>query len=70
MLFYIITQHRSLVVQSVPQPEYTRTLAGWLIAPTKGHGGYPQTWEFFRNTLFSGGLFTALFPVGLAPDRC
>ena len=23
--------------------------------------GYPQTWEFFRNTLLSGGLFTGLF---------
>jgi len=23
--------------------------------------GYPPTWEFFRNSLLSGGLFTALF---------
>jgi hypothetical protein len=36
-------------------------LAGWIIALTKGTGGYPSTWEFFRNTLLSGGLFTALF---------
>ncbi len=36
-------------------------MAGWLIALTKGTGGYPTTWEFFRNTLLSGGLFTALF---------
>ena len=28
---------------------------------TKGTGGYPSTWEFFRNTLLSGGIFTALF---------
>jgi hypothetical protein len=23
--------------------------------------GYPPTWDFFRNTILSGGLFTALF---------
>ena len=23
--------------------------------------GCPQTWEFFRNTMLSGGLFTGLF---------
>jgi hypothetical protein len=28
---------------------------------TKGTQGYPQTWEFFRNTLLGGGLFTGLF---------
>ena len=28
---------------------------------TKGTSGYPPTWEFFRNTLTSGGLFTGLF---------
>ena len=32
-----------------------------MIALIKGTGGWPQTWEFFRNTLLSGGLFTALF---------
>ena len=42
-------------------PEYTRNLAGWLIALTKGTAGYPPTWEFFRSTLMSGGLFTGLF---------
>jgi len=28
---------------------------------TTGLPGLPPTWEFFRNTLLSGGLFTALF---------
>ena len=37
------------------------TRENWLIALIKGTGGWPQTWEFFRNTLLSGGLFTALF---------
>ena len=31
------------------------------VDPTKGTAGYAQTWEFFRNTLLSGGLFTGLF---------
>jgi hypothetical protein len=26
-----------------------------------GTAGWPETWKFFRNTLLSGGLFTALF---------
>ncbi len=26
-----------------------------------GLPGYPPSWEFFRNTLLGGGLFTALF---------
>ena len=42
-------------------PEYSKTFLGWLTALTKGTGGWPQTWEFFRNTLLSGGLFTGLF---------
>lgn len=61
VLFYIITNTAAWLFNPFHNPEYTRTLAGWLIALTKGTGGYPQTWEFFRNTLFSGGLFTALF---------
>ena len=28
---------------------------------TTGLPNYPSTWEFFRNTLLSGGLFTGLF---------
>ncbi len=30
-------------------------------AITIGLPGYPPTWQFFRNSLLSGGLFTALF---------
>ena len=61
ILFYLITNTASWFFNPFANPEYTRTLAGWLIALTKGVGGYPSTWEFFRNTLLSGGLFTALF---------
>jgi len=42
-------------------PEYFKTIAGWLTALTRGTSGYASTWEFFRNTLSSGGLFTGLF---------
>jgi len=57
ILFYLITNTASWLAN----PEYTKDLAGWLIALTKGTGGYPTTLEFFRNTLMSGGLFTGLF---------
>lgn len=61
VLFYLITNTASWLFNPFGNHEYTKTLAGWLIALGKGTAGYPPTWEFFRNTLFSGGLFTAFF---------
>jgi hypothetical protein len=61
ILFYLITNTASWFFNPFHNPEYAKTFAGWLLALTKGVGGYPSTWEFFRNTLMSGGLFTALF---------
>ena len=61
ILFYLITNTASWLFNPFSNPEYTKTLTGWIIALTKGTGGYPPTWEFFRNTLLSGGIFTALF---------
>jgi hypothetical protein len=41
---------------------YAKTVAGWIQALTLGRPDWhPTTWEMFRNTLMSGGLFTALF---------
>lgn len=57
VLFYLITNTNSWI----QNPEYPKNLAGWLQALTHGTAGYPPTWAFFRNTLFSGGLFTGLF---------
>jgi hypothetical protein len=57
VLFYLITNTASWLYN----PEYAKTLAGWIQALTSGIPGYPPTWEFFRNTLSSGGLFTGLF---------
>ena len=61
LLFYLITNTASWLLNPFNNPEYTKNLAGWLIALIKGTNGWPQTWEFFRNTLLSSGLFTASF---------
>lgn len=61
ILFYLITNTASWFFNPFHNPEYAKTFSGWLLALTKGTGGYPSTWEFFRNTLLSGGIFTALF---------
>jgi len=61
ILFYLITNTASWLFNPFNNPEYTKNLFGWLTALTKGTAGWPQTWEFFRNTLLSGGLFTGLF---------
>lgn len=57
ILFYLISNTASWL----NEPGYAKTLAGWIQALTTGLPGFPPTWEFFRNTLMSGGLFTALF---------
>src|SRR5207245_5984759 len=61
LLFYLITNTASWFFNPFHNPEYTKTLLGWITALTKGTNGWPQTWEFFRNTPLSGGLFTGLF---------
>ncbi len=61
IMFYLLTNTAAWLFNPFGNPEYTKDLAGWLIALTKGTGGYPTTLEFFRNTLMSGGLFTGLF---------
>jgi hypothetical protein len=61
ILFYLITNTASWLFNPFHNPEYTKNFIGWWIALTKGTGGYPTTLEFFRNTLLSGGIFTALF---------
>ncbi len=61
ILFYLVTNTAAWLFNPFNNPEYTKDLAGWIIALTKGTSGYPTTLEFFRNTLLSGGLFTGLF---------
>jgi hypothetical protein len=61
ILFYLITNTASWFFNPFNDPEYAKNLSGWLLALTKGTNGWPTTLEFFRNTLLSGGIFTALF---------
>ena len=58
VLFYLVTNTLSWW----QDPAYAKTIAGWIQALTIGRPDWhPTTWEMFRNTLGSGGLFTALF---------
>ncbi|MBI2948687.1 MAG: hypothetical protein HYY23_13680 [Verrucomicrobia bacterium] len=61
ILFYFVTNTAAWFFNPFNHPEYTKDLTGWIIALTRGTAGWPETWELFRNTLFSGGLFTGLF---------
>ena len=57
LLFYLITNTAAWL----QNPQYPKTLAGWIQAMTTGIPGWPPPWTFLRNTLLSGGLFTGLF---------
>jgi hypothetical protein len=57
VLFYLVTNTASWLTD----PAYPKSLFGWFQALTVGTPGWPHTWEFFRNSLLSGGLFTGLF---------
>ena len=61
ILFYLVT-NTSAWLQN---PEYAKTLAGWIQALTTGIPGYPPTWVFFWKTLLSGALFTGLFAAAM-----
>src|SRR5687768_16738404 len=62
LVFYLVTNTAAWLFNPFGNPEYmSKTFASWFLALTKGAGSWPQTWEFFRNTLLSSGLFTALF---------
>src|SRR6266496_2328614 len=61
VLFYLITNTAAWYFNPFGNAEYAKNWMGWLTALTRGTAGYAQTWEFFRNTLLSGGLFTGLF---------
>jgi len=57
ILFYLLTNTLSWLMD----PGYLKTLADWFRALTVGKSGYLPTWEFFRGTFLSTGLFTGLF---------
>ncbi len=57
LIFYVVTNTAAWLQIDY----YPKTLAGWIQALTVGTPNWPHTWEFFRSTLLSGGLFTGLF---------
>jgi len=61
LLFYFATNTASFLGDAF----YAKTLAGWWQAMTVGHPEYPPTLVFFRNTLVSDLLFTAVFAVAM-----
>lgn len=61
IIFYFVTNTAAWLFNPFQNPEYSKTFLGWLWALIKGTGGWPETWQFFRNTLLSSGLFTAIF---------
>ncbi|HTI73276.1 MAG TPA: DUF6580 family putative transport protein [Candidatus Limnocylindria bacterium] len=60
-LFYLVTNTLAWLFNPFQNPEYTKTLAGWIIALTSGTGNWDATWTFFIRSLTSSALFTALF---------
>jgi len=61
LLFYFATNTASFLGDAY----YARTLAGWWQAMTVGHPQFPPTLLFFRNTLVSDLLFTAVFALAM-----
>ena len=64
-LFFLVTNTASWITE----PAYAKTFAGWQQAMTTGVPGFPTTLFFFRHTLISDFLFTALFLGAIAFSR-
>lgn len=60
-LFFVVTN----TIAWLQNPDYPKTLDGWIRAMTTGIPGFPPPWLFLRNTLLSGGLFTGLFAAAM-----
>src|SRR3954451_3811038 len=65
VLFYVITNAFSWL----SDPGYVKNFGGLFQALTVGLPGYAPTWMFFRNSLVSDLLFTAVFVVCLSFGR-
>jgi hypothetical protein len=65
VIFYLVTNTLAWLFNPFGNPEYTKTIQGWIQALTGGTAGWPATWEFFRNSLGSGGLFAGLFAAAM-----
>ncbi len=60
--FYVITNTGDWLAD----PGYAKNAAGWVQALTTGLPGFPPTITFFRNTVASDLLFTAMFVACMA----
>jgi len=65
LIFYLVTNTAAWLFNPFSNPEYDYSWKSWLLAMTLGTGSWPDTWEFFRNTLTSSALFTALFAAAM-----
>lgn len=65
VLFYFLTNAASWI----GNPFYPQTPGGLAQALWSGRPGFPPTWMFFRNTLCSDVVFTALFLGCMAAAR-
>jgi hypothetical protein len=61
LVFYVVTNTAAWFFNPFNNQDYEHSWKSWLLAMTLGTGSWPDTWMFFRNTLLSSGLFTALF---------
>lgn len=61
LLFYFATNTASFLGDAF----YVKSMAGWWQAMTIGHPEFPPTLLFFRNTLVSDLLFTAVFALSM-----
>lgn len=57
IIFYLVTNTGAWMAN----PQYVKSITGWIQALTVGIPGYPPTWTFFRNSLFSDLFFSSIF---------
>jgi hypothetical protein len=65
VIFYLVTNTAAWFFNPFANAEYEHSVESLLLALTFGTGHWPSTFEFFRNSLLSSGLFTALFIAAL-----
>ncbi|HEX4085220.1 MAG TPA: DUF6580 family putative transport protein [Chthoniobacteraceae bacterium] len=65
VIFYVVTNTSSWLTE----PGYAKSAAGWVQALTTGQPGFAPTWTFFRSTLISDLLFSALFVLCMSAVR-
>ena len=62
IVFYLISNTAAWISNPLYFPKNVMT---WIQALTTGLPGWPPTWEFFRGSLLSTGLFASLFTAAM-----